>query len=482
MELKLVRDKTKKDTYMCCTLLNLFRRGELRKDHPLQRKSGRWQTNARDGFIATVIKHEDVDSIKICEQIRNDNVTLWLIDGIQRLTTLENYKNGTFKLGKTVEYPIVYYQVAKTNDKGEVATDQNGGLSYDIIEFDLRGKAYKDLPVQLKERFDNFQIDVVKHLDCTDEEVGYHIRRYNRQSTMNANEVGVTYMDAAAKYVKPIADNNKFFKDFGSYKESEKKNSVLYRIVAESVMAMFYLDDWKKKSEQMSRYLSNHATKREFDILDANLNRLQGVVTESTSILFNAKNSFIWFALFERFKKYGVEDKRFGEFLLSFVTELQQKHLEEFGGISFVEFDSQKGTKDKKVVIQKLNMLETLLKEFLGISSNDEEFTDRDEEVDVYEFVKENVSQSVTQEDIDDYYSMLDVYDIDKASKLLDWQNEPSLISLIAYSFINDIDLDDWIRNYFKINDSYLVNQKDNFLHMKQDLNKYLQLQNKVAV
>ena len=63
MELKLVRDKTKEDTYMNMTIINMFKRGELRKDHPLQRKSGRWPNEARDGFIATVIKHEDVDSI-----------------------------------------------------------------------------------------------------------------------------------------------------------------------------------------------------------------------------------------------------------------------------------------------------------------------------------------------------------------------------------------------------------------------------------
>lgn len=478
MELKVIRDKTKKDTYMCCTLLNMFRRGELRKDHPLQRKSGRWKNNARDGFIATVIKHEDVDSIKICEQIHSNNVTLWLIDGIQRLTTLENYRNGLFKLGKNLEEPIVYYQVVKTDSDGKFRKDSDGSLLYDVVECDLRGKAYKDLPVQLKECFDNFQIDVVKHLDCTDKQVGYHIRRYNRQSTMNANETGVTYMDEVAKYVKPIADNNKFFKDFGCYKETEKKNSVLYRIVAESVMAMFYLDDWKKRAEAISTYLSDHATKQQFDILNENLNRLQKIVTDETSVLFNTKNSFIWFALFERFKRYGVEDKKFGEFLYRFKNDLCSRPLNDFNNNSFKEFDTQKATKDKRVVIQKLNMLETLLKEFLGISGD---LAD-EEEIDVLDFVRQNVNSSITQDDFDDYYSMLDVYDIDKTSKLLDWQNEPSLISLIAYSFINDIDLDDWIRNYFKINDSYLVNQKDNFLHMKQDLNKYLQLQNKVAV
>lgn len=487
MELKLVRDKTKKDTYVCCILLNMFRRGELRKDHPLQRKSGRWKTNARDGFIATAIKNEDVDSIKICEQINDNGVTLWLIDGIQRLTTLENYRNGVFRLGKTVEEPIIYYQVAQTDDNGNFVTDEKGNLIYDVVKYDLRGKAYKDLPVQLKESFDNFQIDVVKHLDCTDKQVGYHIRRYNRQSTMNANETGVTYMDEIAKYVKPIADDNKFFKDFGIYKESEKKNSILYRIVAETVMAMFYLDDWKKSAEQNSRYLSNHASKKDFDILNDNLNRLQKVVTKSTSPLFNSKNSFIWFTLFERFKQCGMSDSKFGEFLERFVSDLCNKKMSKFENMSFNELDAQKATKDKNVIIRKLDLLETLMIEFLGLSLScvkNEELNENEcaEDLEVMEFIKENVDRSITQDDIDDYYSMLDEYDIDKTSRLLDWQNEPSLVALIAWSFKNDIDLDEWIKEYFSKNNMYFINQKKNYLHMKKDVEAYLQLQEKQAV
>ena len=109
-------------------------------------------------------------------------------------------------------------------------------------------------------------------------------------------------------------------------------------------------------------------------------------------------------------------------------------------------------------------------------------FKCEDDDIDVLAFVRENVDSGISEDDLSDYYSMLDVYDIDKKSKLLDWQNEPSLISLIAYSFINDIDLDEWIKDYFKRNQNYILNQLENYIHMKQDLNGYLQLQNEMAV
>ena len=479
MELKLVRDKTKKDTYMCCTLLNMFKRGDLRKDHPLQRKSGRWANDARDGFVATAIKHEDVDSIKICEQIKNNSVTLWLIDGIQRLTTLENYRNGVFKLGNTVEDPIIYYQVTRIGENGEPLKNEEGNIEYDIKEFDLRGKAYKDLPIQLKEYFDNFPIDVVKHLDCSDKKVGYHIRRYNRQTSMNVTETGVTYMDGAAKYVKEIADNNRFFKDFGHYKESDKQKSTIYRIVAESVMAMFYIDDWKKQTKQMGSYISNHATEDNFNTLNENLNRLQDIITEKNMTPFNSKNSFIWFALFERFKKYDLEDKKFGEFMDAFVDGLHNKKLVDFDNESFDEFDTSKSTKDKRVVIKKLDMLESLMKEYLNVDESDmvQEYTTDD-------LITEYFDSEFSADDVVQFEEVLDdlTLNVDNSSKLLDENNRPSLVAIVAYSFKNDIDLDEWIVDYFKNNKLYFINQKKNYLHMKNNLDEYLQLQEKQAV
>ena len=75
---------------------------------------------------------------------------------------------------------------------------------------------------------------------------------------------------------------------------------------------------------------------------------------------------------------------------------------------------------------------------------------------------------------------MLDEYDVDKTSRLLNWQNDPSLVALIAWSFKHDIDLDDWIKEYFAKNNMYFINQKKNFLHMKKDLEAYTRLKDAV--
>lgn len=247
--MELVRDKRVKDALMNSTIQNMFDRGELRKDHPLQRKPGRWNNSDRDGLVATVLKDEDIDSIKVCEQLTENGVILWVIDGLQRLTTLNSYLNNGFKIGSSVEFPVVTYQAARRDSGGNLIKDEYGSYAYELLKYDLRGKFYKDLPIELKEKFNNYKIDMVKHLNCTDEEIGYHIRRYNKQKSMNGSENAVTYMDNIAKEVKRISINNQFFKN-DTYRQLERNNGTIERVVTESVMCMFHFDAWKKQSKR----------------------------------------------------------------------------------------------------------------------------------------------------------------------------------------------------------------------------------------
>ena len=145
--MKLLRDKIKRDTYMCSKISNMVLRGDLRENHPQQRKSGQWNKETRDNFIVTVLKNEDFDPIKICEQLTDEGVVLWLIDGLQRSTTIANFKSGKFALGRNINPSKIEYQ--------EAIRDEKGNITYQNVEFDLRGKAYKDLPEILKEEFDN---------------------------------------------------------------------------------------------------------------------------------------------------------------------------------------------------------------------------------------------------------------------------------------------------------------------------------------
>ena len=108
--------------------------------------------------------------------------------------------------------------------------------------------------------------------------------------------------------------------------------------------------------------------------------------------------------------------------------------------------------------------------EFLHINKEDLQ------EINLIEFVQENVNTEITEEDIEQYKDVLDdlTLNVDNSSRLMDKQNIPSLVAIVAYSFKQDIDLDDWIVQYFNENDNYILNQKENYLHSKECLDKFM--------
>ena len=58
-------------------------------------------------------------------------------------------------------------------------------------------------------------------------------------------------------------------------------------------------------------------------------------------------------------------------------------------------------------------------------------------------------------------------------SKLLYVENRPYLLEMMVYSYKKDKDLDEWMLDYANRNNTYFVNQKKNFLHMKHDFEQY---------
>ena len=86
-------------------------------------------------------------------------------------------------------------------------------------------------------------------------------------------------------------------------------------------MAAYYLDDWKKRQEDMCDFIRNHGSPADFDDFEDMVGRLERVMTDEVSEIFVSKDSFLWFGLFARFRKLGLEDQRFMEFMTEFIWQ-----------------------------------------------------------------------------------------------------------------------------------------------------------------
>ena len=78
--------------------------------------------------------------------------------------------------------------------------------------------------------------------------------------------------------------------------------------------------------------------------------------------LFTAKDSFIWFTLFNKFIYMGLDDGKFAEFLTAFKNGLDNMEID---GKVFKEMDKDRSTKCKSVISDKLDILEKLMHGYL---------------------------------------------------------------------------------------------------------------------
>ena len=468
-------EKSKSNRLSIASIMKKIDNRTIRFDHPLQRASEQWSPAMKGNLISDILQGNPIPPLVFAEQIVNGLALIWDLDGKQRCTNAHSFVNGNYKISKNIRRWNIVYQ-AQIIDEGKPVLDDNGFPTSEKREFDIRGKRFADLPEELQDKFNEYNFEIVQYLNCSSDDIAYHIARYNEGKPMSASQKGITRLgEEFASIVKSIS-GMPFFKDLGGYKVSEGNNGTVNRVVIESVMAANFLDDWKKKQEDMCEYMKENATVESFEDFEDMVGRITNVGNEDVFNMFDSKDSFLYFGLFARFVNSGLDDEKFIEFMAEFSQSL---HSKEIDGVTFDNLNG-KSTKDKNVVISKINHLEKLMNDYLQIEARDINTTI--EALSVIDFVRENVNPEVLEEDIDDYYDMLNDYKLDKKSALLGWENEPSLIGMIAYSCANDVNLDEWIIDYFKKHSSFIADQKQNYLHMLNDFEKFTQLIDNKAV
>lgn len=510
-------ERTKSTSYSIESLSKQLRQHRLRDNHPLQRTSGQWNLLTKSELISDILQGNSLLQIVISEEIKAGITMHWLIDGKQRSTNLKDYLEDGFAVSKNVQRYMIEYQTDKTDEDGNVILNEDGFPIPESKTFDIRGKKFSQLPEELQDKFKDYQVPVMLNLNCTKKDIAYDIARFNRCRPMNVSQSGWLGLEESyAEYVDKILKMD-FFKvdcDKSSYSNTNIKNGSLRRVIIEAIMTSKYLSHFDKDFGKMCIYLTENANESVFIDFYLTLEKLSNVLKGDTSDIFNNKNSFLWFALFDKFIEYGVEDDKFNDFIQEFKETL---HSKEIDGVTYDCLNGQKGTKDRSSVTKRFNHLLTLMKEYLHIedsiegSESDvieddlfdtevvEESDDKkpiiaevteysaigNKEIehvsgevvdnDTLEFVKMCVDDGVTDADILDYEEDLDVVtlDVDNNSKLLDGVNHKSLIALIAYAYKIDEDIDEWFKDYFKRTNTYEIDQKRNYLHMRNDFIRF---------
>lgn len=376
-------ENCKTDRISVASIIKRIDRHTIRFDHPLQRESDQWSPSMKGNLVSDILQGNKLHPLIFAEQIINGVPIIWDLDGKQRCTNAYLFSKNGYKVSKNIRRPMITYQTMKRDKKGEEVLDAGGFPVAVNVEFDIRGKRFTDLPEELQDRFLEYSFNYDQYLNCSEEDIGYHIERYNDGKPMTSPQKGITRLGTEyAERVKSIS-SMPFFKDMGGYKVSEFKNGTVNRVVVESVMAANYLDKWNRL-EDMCQYLKEQGSPSVFDDFEDMVERMEKAVTCSVADMFDSKDSFLWFGLFARFVRMGEKaerkepsavafrfagadagdkDKRFVAFMEAFACSLHGKKV---NGISFDDIiEETKATKDKGIVTKKINHLEALLKGYL---------------------------------------------------------------------------------------------------------------------
>lgn len=440
-------NRPRKQTYTMDMYLKKIKDYDIRNDSDTQRQFV-WSNEQVNELIVTVLTDDYIPPIVLAEV---DNSQLWIVDGGQRSSSFNKFRYGNYKITSAVENSVIPYKKKVRNSENNIV--------WEDATYDIKNKTYDKLPEELKKKFNEYQIETAIHEECDARRIAQLIKRYNNHTSMNSNQKAFTYVDNYAREIRGILDS-RFFLDCGTYTEKERNKGVLERVVLESIMCMFHFDQWKKQPKKIASFLNNNSTIEEFDIFNSLVERLKYVISEDLRDLFSSKDSFIWFTLFNEFTKLGLEDNKFADFLRQFKNVLKTKIV---NGMSFIELDENRGTKDKAVISSKINLLMHLMCEYFDINW----IFLRDDNI--LNFIQKNIDMTISENDIELYKEIFTGLITKHELIYIARKNNLSVMAVIAFACANDIDLDNYMENLLK-ETKLTENQQGNYINMKRKL------------
>ena len=352
--------KIRKQTYSLDQYLKLMKAETIRGDQECQRLSGQWNPNMVNELIATVLTDNYIPPIILGEETVNGITRQWIIDGLQRSSSLSLFRYGNTKITKNLDEYIVSYQRKILDGNGNPKRDGQGEIMWESVEYDIRNKTYEQLPEELKDRFNGYQIEVAIHQNCDTMEISKLVRKYNNHTAMNQAQKAFTYIDVFAKEIRQITQN-RFFLDVYTGSSKARINGTFERVVGDMVLLCNYPNKYKKDTKMGFKWLNENGTLSDFESLNDLLIRLTASVevTKEIKELFNIKHAYIFVAAFKAFTETGKNDREFGNFLHWFVNGGSET---EINGKNWSKLNINKATRDVNVVHGKLDYLVELVK------------------------------------------------------------------------------------------------------------------------
>ena len=129
----------RKQTYTLEQYLKDMKAEKIRTDQECQRLSGQWNPNMVNELIASVLTDDYIPPIILGEETTSNGITRqWIIDGLQRSSTLSLFRYGNAKITKNLDESMVTYQTKATDEDGNIKRDEQGEIVWENVDFVIK--------------------------------------------------------------------------------------------------------------------------------------------------------------------------------------------------------------------------------------------------------------------------------------------------------------------------------------------------------
>ncbi len=161
--------RPRKQTYTLEMYLKKNRKGDIDNNADVQRNFV-WNNEQINELIVTVLTDDYMPPIILGEE---ENSKLHIVDGGCRTAALRKFREMNYKITSSIENSLIPYK--------KKVKDRKGNITYKDDVFDIKNKTFDKLPEELREKFDEYQIETVIHECCDCTKVSRYIKRYNKR-------------------------------------------------------------------------------------------------------------------------------------------------------------------------------------------------------------------------------------------------------------------------------------------------------------
>ncbi|MCD7996359.1 MAG: DUF262 domain-containing protein [Clostridiales bacterium] len=278
------------------SVTNDISKGKYNFHHPLQRKEGQWSIEQKSKLIRAILKKYRIDPIDVAV----DGKTLYIIDGVQRMSTIRDFVDNKFALWKFLK-PVEV--------DGEI--------------IDLAGKKFEDLEESVKNAFTACDIQVSEMREYTDEEL-IEMYEYKNNGTPHSKS-----QKSTVKISRELLDklyetlDNDFWKVTANITRGQLKKDEDRDVLLQSLVLLSKFDFSSFKNDVIygpfTDWLEGNNVDELFERLNVATNRLNELFPEKVKMMRKLSIPMVIYGM-DKTIRNKKSTQKYGEWLEDFFT------------------------------------------------------------------------------------------------------------------------------------------------------------------